>query len=665
MFQSKLASLFADPYGAPTLVRRLLTEQGLRHWRQYALSFTLMGVAAGCTAVSAYLIGQLVNQAYVQRDFLGIVGLGLFTVVLFALKGISSYGNALILSRIGNRIVAENQRKVFNKLLNESLGSITARHSSEFIARMSTGAGSASATLNMLITAAGRDFLSLVGLTAVMVFQDPILSLASLIVVPPAMLVLRKLIRRIHTVAKSRYTGGAQMLEAMQEAIHGVRVVKAFTLEETMLQRLDRSVDLVERESNRMARVSNRATPLMETLGGIAVALAVIYSGYRVIKTGANPGEFFAFIAAFLLAYEPAKRLARLNIDLHANLFGLKILYELIDGVPSEPIEDGKPPLQLTRGRIEFANVRFAYRTDEPVIRGMSFVAEPGKITALVGPSGGGKSTVLALLLRFYEPQSGSLLIDGQDILVVSRRSLRRQIGYVGQDVHLFGASVRENIVFGRLGASEEAIIAAARAANAHDFIMNFPRGYDTPVGERGLQLSGGQRQRIAIARALIKDAPIILLDEATASLDSESERQVQDAMSRLCEGRTTLVIAHRLATITHADRILVVEDGTIVESGRHEELLRKGGRYASFYQLQLRDQAPAYERSRRRRKPDHPAVRSPSGSEVDERAEALCDRSSAAAGHRGRGVGPAVSGPARLVRGTQLCRAHPGNGPG
>ena len=596
MFKSKLASLFADPYGTPALVRRLFAEQGVQHWRQYTLSFILMGVAAGCTALSAYLIGQLINQAYVQRDFLGIVALGIFTVVLFAVKGISSYGNVLILSRISNRIVADNQRKVLNKLLSESIGFITARHSSEFIARIQTGANSASAILTLLITAAGRDFLSLVGLTAVMVVQDPILSVASFIVVPPAMLMLRKLIQRVHAVAKGRYTGGAEMLEAMQEAIHGIRIVKAFTLEEAMLQRLDRAVDVVELESNRMARVSNRATPVMETLGGIAVALAVIYSGYRVIITGANPGEFFAFIAAFLLAYEPAKRLARLNIELHSHLFGLKILYELIDGAPSEPIEDGKPPLQLTRGRIEFANVRFAYRPDEPVLRNMSFVADPGKITALVGPSGGGKSTVLALLLRFYEPQSGTLLIDGQDILTVSRRSLRRQIGYVGQDVHLFGGSIRENIAFGRPGASEEAIIAAAQAANAHDFIMSFPRGYDTPVGEHGLQLSGGQRQRVAIARALIKDAPIILLDEATASLDSESERQVQDAMGHLCEGRTTLVIAHRLATIMHADRILVVENGAIVESGRHEELLRKGGRYASFYRLQLRDQAPERE---------------------------------------------------------------------
>ena len=593
MFKSKLASLFADPYGAPALLRRLFADQGLEHWRGYAVSFVLMGIAAGSTSFSAYLIGQLVNSAYLQRDFGAIVGLAVLTVVLFMLKGISSYGNVLVLSRISNSIVAENQRKVFAKLLNESIGFITDRHSSEFIARISAGAGSASAVLNMLITAAGRDFLSLAGLTVVMMIQDPVMSIASFLLVPPALLVLRKLIRRIHNVARNRYSGGAQMLEAMQETIQGIRIVKAFTLEEAMLQRLDRTVATVEQESNLMARVANRATPLMETLGGVAVAFAMVYSGYRVIMTGATPGEFFSFIAAFLLAYEPAKRLARLNLDLHSNLFGVKILFELIDGAPTEPVEDAKPPLRLKRARIEFADVRFAYRPGEPVMRDMSFVAEPGRITALVGPSGGGKSTVLALLLRFYEPQSGTVCIDGQDVLTVSRRSLRRQIGYVGQHVDLFRGSVRDNIAFGRLGASDEAIVAAAKAAHAHDFIMSFPQGYDTQVGEHGLQLSGGQRQRISIARALIKDAPIILLDEATASLDSESEHQVQQAMSRLCQGRTTLVVAHRLATIMHADRILVVESGKVVESGHHEELLRKGGRYASFYRLQLKDQAP------------------------------------------------------------------------
>jgi len=240
--------------------------------------------------------------------------------------------------------------------------------------------------------------------------------------------------------------------------------------------------------------------------------------------------------------------------------------------------------------------VRFAYRANTPVLRGMSFVAQPGKLTALVGESGGGKSTVLDLILRFYTVDSGRILIDEQDIATVSRSSLRQQIAYVGQVVQLFRGSIRDNIGLGRLGASEAEIVAAAKAAHAHDFIISFPLGYDTPVGEHGLQLSGGQRQRIAIARALIKNAPIILLDEPTAALDSESERHVQEALAELRKGRTTLVIAHRLSTITHADNILVVEAGQVVESGRHDELLRKGGRYASFYRLQLKEQSPTFE---------------------------------------------------------------------
>jgi ATP-binding cassette subfamily B protein len=307
--------------------------------------------------------------------------------------------------------------------------------------------------------------------------------------------------------------------------------------------------------------------------------------------TGATPGQFFSFLAAFMLAYEPAKRLARLNIDLNSGLVGVRILFEIIDSPPTEPNVDNKPPLKITNARIELNDVRFGYRPGEAVIRGMTFTAEPGRMTALVGPSGGGKSTVFNLLLRFYEVDGGTIRIDGQDIAGVSRRSLRRQIAYVGQDVFLFHGSIRDNIAVGKPGASDEEVVAAAKAAHAHEFITGFPAGYATPVGERGAQLSGGERQRIAIARALIKDARIILLDEATASLDSESERLVRDAMERLCQGRTTIAIAHRLHTITHADRILVVEGGVIVESGRHDELLRKGGRYAAFYRLQIKEQ--------------------------------------------------------------------------
>jgi ATP-binding cassette subfamily B protein len=332
----------------------------------------------------------------------------------------------------------------------------------------------------------------------------------------------------------------------------------------------------------------------METLGGFAIAIALIYGGYRVIATGATPGQFFSFLAAFMLAYEPAKRLARLNMDLSSGLVGVRILFETIDHPPSEQPDLHKPPLRLSRARVEFADVQFAYRPGEKVIRNLCFIAEPGAVTALVGPSGGGKSTILNLMLRLYEVDAGAILIDGQDIGTVSRQSLRTQLAYVGQEVFLFRGTVRENIALGRPGASEAEIAAAARAACAHDFIMAFPRGYDTQVGEHGIRVAGGERQRIAVARALLKDAPIILLDEATASLDSESERQVQLAIEHLCRGRTTIVIAHRLHTVVDANRIFVIEDGTVVESGRHEELLRKSGRYASFYRLQLRDQEPS-----------------------------------------------------------------------
>lgn len=582
-----------DPYGAAILVRRLIAEQGMAYWRRYLAAFALMAVSAAATAASAYLLGEVINQAYVDRNVGGIFMLSSVVLVIFIVKGAATYGHSVILSQISNAILANNQRRLFAKLMTESIGFFSQRHSSEFLARLTAGATSVTQVLSLLINAVGRDLLSLIGLVAVMVMQDPYMSLLGALVAPPAMVVLRKLVKRIKGLAHSQFHGTADIMETMQESLQGIRTVKAFTLERTMSERIDASIAAVEQTNNKMARVSNRASPLMETLGGFAIAGGLMYGGYRVVAMGATPGQFFSFLTAFLLAYEPAKRLARLNIELNSSLIGARKLLEIVDSPASEPDDSDKPALKLTAARVELRDVTFAYRADEPVLNRMSFVAEPGRMTALVGPSGGGKSTVLALLLRLYEVSDGAILIDDQAISAVSRTSLRQQTAYVGQDVYLFRATIRENIAFGRPGATEDEIVVAAKAACAHDFIMSFPLGYDTPVGEHGTQLSGGQRQRIAVARALIKDAPIILLDEATAALDSESEKQVQEAIGHLCQNRTTIVIAHRLHTIMHADAILVVEGGEIVERGRHDELLRRGGRYASFFRLQHRD-APA-----------------------------------------------------------------------
>jgi ABC-type multidrug transport system fused ATPase/permease subunit len=581
-----------DPYGAAILVRRLVTEQGVVYWRRYLTAFVLMGVSAGATALSAYILGQVINQAYVDKNVHGIVALSGVTLLLFMIKGASTYGHTVILSEISNAILANNQRRLFAKLMSESIAFFSERHSSEFLARLTAGANSVTQVLNLLINALGRDLLLLIGLVAVMLMQDPYMALLGFGVAPPAMLVLRKLVKRIKGLAYNQFTGTADILETMQESLQGIRTVKAFTLEETMRERIDASISAVERNANKMARVSNRSSPLMETLGGFAVAGGLMYGGYSVVALHATPGQFFSFLTAFLLAYEPAKRLARLNIELNSGLVGARMLLEVVDSPASELSDDDKPALELTDARVELRDVSFAYRVNEVVLNRMSFTAEPGKVTALVGPSGGGKSTVLALLLRFYEVSQGDILIDGQSISRVSRRSLRQQTAYVGQDVYLFRDSVRANIAFGKQGATDAEIVEAAKAACAHDFIMSFPLGYDTPVGEHGTQLSGGQRQRIAVARALIKNAPIILLDEATAALDSESEKQVQEAIEHLCRNRTTIVIAHRLHTIMHADAILVVEAGEIVERGRHDDLLRRGGRYASFFRLQQRDTA-------------------------------------------------------------------------
>jgi subfamily B ATP-binding cassette protein MsbA len=589
------ALVLPDRDGDARLVYRVLTEHAATHWKGYLTCVALMGVSAACTAAVAYLIANVVNAIHVDQSFSALLALCIMAIALFSTRGFSSYGQAVLLARVGNRITAENQRRIFDKLVQEGVGYFADRHSSHFTATVLYSASSAAIMLNVLLLALGRDLMSLIGLCVVMVKQDPIMSLVGILIVPPAVFGVRELAKRAISIANTQFAKGAGLLEILQETIQGFRVVKAFNLEGVLRQRIREDIDSVQKAADSMAQITNRSSPLMETLGGCAIALALLYAGYLVLERGVPYGPLLSFIGAFVMAYEPAKRIARLNIDLSSGLVGVRVLFDLLDSPPAEANDSSKPALEVTEGSIELAHVDFAYRAGEPVLKNVRFVAKPRCVTALVGPSGGGKSTIFSLLLGFYHAHGGTIAIDGQSIAQVSRRSLRSQIAYVGQEPFLFRGTIRDNIICGMPGASDAQIVAASKAAFAHEFIMRFPLGYDTPVGEFGSQLSMGERQRVAVARAMIKNAPIVLLDEPTASLDSESERKVQQALRELCAGKTTLVIAHRLNTITDADCIHVVEDGKVVESGRHEALLLKAGRYSRFFRLQFPHNAQEY----------------------------------------------------------------------
>jgi len=567
-------------------IRRLLGDQGKVHWKGYAFAILMSVVISWMTGASAYIMKDVIDKIFIQKDQAYLYLIGAAICGIYLVKGLATYSQTAVLARVANAIVADVQTRIFRKMLEMSVGYYNVRHSTEFLARQAFISQAASGTLNLLINVLAKDVLTLLSLAFVMLHQDPVLAGLSLIATPVAVIGVRRLGGRVKKVMLNEFKGFSMILESLQEVVQGVRVVKAYALEPMMLDRQVAAITSFRRAADKLSTVGARSSPLAETLGGLTIAVVVVYGGLRVIHSGEPPGNFFSFITALMLAFEPAKRLARLHIDLTSSVIGVGILYEFLDQ-PSEEHETGfEPQIRVQAGKVEFDNVRFQYRKGEPVIRGLSFVAEAGQMTALVGRSGGGKTTIMALLLRFYDPTSGMIRVDDQIITRNSRGSLRKQIAYVSQETFLFKGSIAENIALGKSGASREEIVAAAKAAYAHDFIMGFDRGYDSPVGEQGMQVSGGQRQRIAIARAFIKNAPIILLDEATSALDSESERAVQQALQELCAGRTTIVIAHRLSTIVRADKICVLENGQLVEVGRHDELMARGGVYRKLHEI-------------------------------------------------------------------------------
>ena len=579
-----------DEQGKRELIVRLLRENFPQQWKRYVVAIAAMLVIAATTAASAYLIGLVTDELIVNSDGGAMLYLAGAVAVIFVIKGIATYIQTERLARVGNAIVATQQRRIYERILGASLADLSERGTSNLVMRVTQSANAIRTVLNLVVQSAVRDVLTLVGLVGLMLYQHPLLTLVAFLGLPPAIFGVGRLIKKVRALARQSFTSVTAVMNTVQETTKGARVVKSFTMEDHMRVRMDEAVRSVESKANKMARLSAATSPIMEAMGGFAVAGAISVAALTLTgpNPAASPGQLMSFITALLLAYEPAKRLARLSVDLEKGLMGARMIYELIDS----PLAAGEgvelPDLEVSQGRVQFNDVTFAYGKGVPAVANLDLTLEPGTMTALVGESGGGKSTVMSLLLRFYEPASGTITIDGTNIQEVSLRSLRQTIAYVGQDTFLFEGTVRENILFGRPGANDAQIEAAARSANAWDFIMASKNGLDTQVGEGGDQLSGGQRQRIAIARAFLKDAQIVALDEATSALDSKTEGAVKIAMDRLLEGRTGLVIAHRLSTIHRADRICVMERGRIVELGTHRELVDAGGQYATLHELQF-----------------------------------------------------------------------------
>ncbi len=570
------------------VLKRLVAENMRVFLPRYAIAIFCMALVAAATGFSAWIMRDLINKVFIDRDARMMLLICGSVALIYIVKGLASYGQEVILARIGNAIVASTQRKIFNALLAQDVPFFQNSPSSDLVTRITYNAQAASSALNLIATSLGRDLLTVAGLLFVMLSQDVVLTGIALIGLPVLFGVITQLLRRVRTLFGNEVRSVAATVATIQETIHGIRVIKAFRLEDTMRQRMAGSVAAVEKLSNRMVGVQAITVPLIDTLGGIAVSSVIFYGGWRVINEGATPGEFFSFITALLMMTEPARRLARLHLSLAASAVGVRMLYELVDLPPSTIDRADAEPLRITKGNIALSSVSFGYDPESPVLHDINLQAKSGEITALVGLSGSGKSSIFNLIMRFWSPQTGRVIIDGQSLSDISVASLYDHISLVGQDVFLFEGTIAENIMRGRPGASEHDMMEAARKAAAHDFISALPEGYATIVGEFGGKLSGGQRQRIAIARAFLKDAPILLLDEPTSALDAESDAAIKEALARLMSGRTTLIIAHRLATVASANSIYVLDQGRVVEQGKHKELLAKTGVYSRLYELQF-----------------------------------------------------------------------------
>jgi len=561
------------------------------HRVRLAAALLCSALVAGLTGVYAWLVRPVLDGIFINRDQFLLMVLPAVILGVAVLKAIFSYGQNYLMNYVGTHVVGDVREELFFQLIRLPVGFHDDNTSGRLVARVINDVNlmaNAVATVLRNLVQEGLTFIAMVG---VIFYQNWKLAAMSVIVIPLSFFTLARTGQRLRRLATSGQEKIGDMASTMQESLAGVRVVKAFGREEAAGLRFRESNKALLRAIMKGIQVSSLGSSHMEVIGVLGIVLYIWYGGYLVIQGAMTTGAFFSFLTAVFMAYTPIRRLAGANNTIQQALSASERVFDVLDLENEQDRDRGRKELPTVTQTLEFRGVTFRYEGSElPALTGIDLSVSAGDVVALVGTSGSGKTTLVSLVPRFYEPTEGAILIDGQDIRDCTLRSLRQQIGIVSQDIVLFDESVAKNIAYGRMDATEDEVVQAAKAAYADEFIQRLPDGYQTVIGENGVKLSGGERQRVAIARAILRDPPILILDEATSSLDNESERIVQLALSNLLKNRTTLVIAHRLSTVQNADRIIVMDRGCIVEMGSHEELLRQGGLYKRLHAMQFQD---------------------------------------------------------------------------